>query len=119
MDNYVHPMIFRRRRIRLRNKKYCAVIKADERTPCSPWGYHCKHGSTCKELPAVNSAASLQTLFFPTNNNQDFPTYGGRRRPGGGQLRPNGGGGVLRGANGRQFGRGQIRPNGGFSSVKK
>ena len=121
MVTYVHPMIFRRRRIRLRNKKYCAVIKAEERTPCSPWGYHCKHGLSCKKSPAIKTAATLQQLFFPTNN-LDFPTYGGRGRPGGangrqfgrGQRRPNrGGGGILGGGNGRQFGRGPIRPNGG------
>ena len=71
--------LFRRRAIIARNRKTCAVIKAEEKQPCSPFGFHCKYGLRCKQIPIVNETVGLQQLFFPTSNfnlhNQDYPQY--------------------------------------------
>ena len=79
---------FRRRRNRRRtNEKFCAVIKADQNMPCSPWGYHCNYGLSCKKLPGDNSRVSLQQLFTK-GNRQQRGGGGGRRNRGGNGGRP-------------------------------
>ena len=82
---------FRRRRNRRRtNEKFCAVIKADQNMPCSPWGYHCNYGLSCKKMPGDNSGVSLQQLFSPRGGNrqQRGGGVGGRRNRGGNGGRP-------------------------------
>ena len=85
--NFLSLWLFRRRAIIARNRQTCAVIKAEENQPCSPFGFHCKYGLRCKQIPQVNQTVSLRQLFFPTNDfhlhNLDYPQYG---EYGGGQL---------------------------------
>ena len=77
----------RKRRLKRKNEKFCAVIKADQNMPCSPWGYHCKYGLSCKKLPGDNSRVSLQQLFTK-GNRQQRGGGGGRRNRGGNGGRP-------------------------------
>ena len=53
------------------NKKTCAVVKAEEKQPCIPFGYHCKYGLQCKQIPVVEETISLRQLFYPAND-QDY-----------------------------------------------
>ena len=80
----------RKRILKRKNEKFCAVIKADQNMPCSPWGYHCNYGLSCKKLPGDNSRVSLQQLFSPRGGNrqQRGGGVGGRRNRGGNGGRP-------------------------------
>ena len=96
----IHNLSRQRSFLKTRNQqKYCAVIKGDKNEHCSPWGYHCMHGLTCKKV-------QKQQINLAKGGGGRRPNGGGGRRPnGGGGRRPNGGGG-RRPNGGRQ-------PNGG------
>ena len=67
---------FRTFRKRIMNKKTCAVVKAEEKQPCIPFGYHCKYGLQCKQIPVVEESISLRELFYPPNDQDYYGQYG-------------------------------------------
>ena len=67
---------FRRFRRKIMNKKTCAVVKAEEKQPCIPFGYHCKYGLQCKQIPVVEESISLRQLFYPANDQDYYGQYG-------------------------------------------
>ena len=69
-------VFFRRFRNKIRNKKTCAVVKAEEKQPCIPFGYHCKYGLQCKQIPVVEESISLRELFYPANDQDYYGQYG-------------------------------------------
>ena len=100
----IHNLSRQRSFLKTRNQqKYCAVIKGDKNEHCSPWGYHCMHGLTCKKVQKQQiNLAKGGGGRRPNGGRGQFGVSlnSGRGRQNGGQFgRPNGG----------QFG----RPNGG------